>query len=162
MSYRKIAEVGIGIINKTNQHHQMPNSAFDLIDTTIEDAVYGVSFSTDRPEHVDFIRDLVVKIPDSSSVNILTDNIFVEENLKYEFRNHRKSRVNSDMKIDIDCGNPIFYERNNKSKKKNTAGALVYDKHIKNSVANLSNRYKQRGPYITDCSWFQGGAGQGA
>ena len=82
MSYRKIAEVGIGIINKTNQHHQMPNSAFDLIDTTIEDAVYGVSFSTDRPEHVDFIRDLVVKIPDISSVNILTDNIFVEENLK--------------------------------------------------------------------------------
>lgn len=157
MSYRKIAEVGIGLINKANQHHQMPNSAFDLIDTTIEDAVYGVNFSTDRPEHVDFVRELAVKIPDSSLVNTLTDDIFVEENLRYEFQNHGKIKVNSDMIIDLDSGNPIFYERSENAKTSQTGSKLVYDVHIKTAVKNLSNRFKQRGPYITDTTWFQGG-----
>jgi hypothetical protein len=157
MSYRKIAEIGIGMINKANQHHQMPSSAFEMIDTSYEDTVYGVSFSTDRPQHIDFLKELAMKIPYSSLVNAKTNDPFVEENLCYEFRNHANIKVNS-MKIDIDCGNPIFYERNNKTALKQTGGSLVYDKHIKNAVNNLSGKFKERGPYITDCSWFQGGA----
>lgn len=161
MSYRKIAELGIGMINKANQHHQMPKSAFELIDTSLENAVYGVSSSTDRPEHVDFIKSLAMKIPHSSKVNALTNDLFVEENLRYEFRNHNKILVNSNMKIDIDCGNPIFYERSDNSTDSRTGSKLVYDKHIKTAVNNLSGKIKQRGPYITDDTWFQGGANQG-
>jgi hypothetical protein len=157
MSYRKIAELGIGMINKANQNHQMPNSAFELIDTTIENSVYGVNFSTDRPEHVDFIKALATKIPDSSLVNTLTDNVFIEENLKYEFRNHIKIKVNSSMKIDIDCGNPIFYERSENSTTSQTGSKLVYNEHIKTAVEGLSGKHLQRGPYITDTTWFQGG-----
>jgi|SaaInl85LU_5_DNA_1037374.scaffolds.fasta_scaffold02788_15 hypothetical protein len=161
MSYRKIAELGIGMINKANQHHQMPKSAFDLINIDLEDAVYGVSSSTDRPEHVDFIKELAMKIPHSSLVNAETNDPFVEENLRYEFRNHVKIKVNSNMKIDIDCGNPIFYERSSNATDSRTGSKLVYDKHIKNAVANLSGRFNIRGPYITDDSWFQGGSSQG-
>ena len=156
MSYRKIAEVGIGLINKANQHHQMPNSAFDLIDTTIEDAVYGVSFSTDRPEHVDFIKELAIRIPDNSLVNAKTDDVFVEENLRYEFRNYGKIKVNSDM-IDIDSGNPPFAGRSKNTTNPHAGNTLVYDQHIKNAVGNISGRFKERGPYITDTTWFQGG-----
>lgn len=162
MSYRKIAELGIGMINKANQHHQMPKSAFELIDTSLENAVYGVSSSTDRPEHVDFIKSLAMKIPHSSKVNALTNDLFVEENLRYEFRNHNKILVNSNMKIDIDCGNPIFYERSSNATDSRTGSKLVYDKHIKNAVSNLSGRINLRGPYITDDSWFQGGSSQGS
>ncbi len=157
MSYRKIAEIGIGMINKANQHHQMPNAAFEMIDTSHEDTVYGVNFSTDRPQHIDFIKGLAIKIPHCGKVNALTTDPFVEENLQYEFRNHNKILVNSNMKIDIDCGNPIFYERSKNSNTSQAGSKLVYNEHIMNAVANLSNKFKQRGPYVTDTTWFQGG-----
>jgi hypothetical protein len=160
MSFKKLAERGIGQINKANQHHQMPLLALNFMPLDKENTVYSVSFSNDRAEHLEYIKQLAMKIPVNSKVNIQTQDPFITVNLANEFSNNSKVVIN-DMKMDLDAGNPIFYERSDSAMDSRSGSKLVYDAHIMNAVKNLSGRCKERGPYITDTTWFQGGAKQG-
>lgn len=160
MSLKSIAAEGIKLIDKNAQRHHMPLGAISYIDTSVKDSVYGISFCTDNPHQVEFIAHLLTLLPGTSSINIQSDDMFVLENLQFLYKGNKQVTIGQKIKSDIDVGNPPFYERGN-SKDSRTGSKLIYDKHIKNAVANMSGRFEKRGPYITDTTWFQGGAQQG-
>ena len=161
MSFKEIAFRGISMLNKANQHHQLPASALEFMNLGFKHAVYSVEFSTDRAEHIATLKEIAMKLDISSVLNISTDDPFIAKNLNYEFKNHKNVTVNTNMIIDLSAGNPIFYERSTNAQDSRTGSKLVYDEHIKNAVNRTSGKFKQTGPFITDTTWFQGGAKQG-
>ena len=160
-SFRDIANRGIGMINKVNQHHQLPLSALELWNLKEKNATYAVKFSTDRMEHIDTLKEIEMALDPTSQLLIETDDPFVEKNLQQEFKNLKKVKINSNMAYDLSAGNPIFYERSATAMDSRTGSKLVYDEHIMNAVKRMSGKFKQTGPFITDTTWFQGGAKQG-
>jgi len=160
MSFRDLADRGIRMLNKTNQHHQLPTSALEYWNLKQKNAVYSVEFSTDRKEHIDTLKEIAKMLDTTSKLNISTDDPFIRKNLSQEFRLMNNVSVNSDM-IDLTAGNPIFYERSSNALDSRTGSKLVYDEHIKNAVKKMSGRFNQTGPFVTDSTWFQGGVKQG-
>jgi len=161
MNFKELAYRGIGLLNKANQHHQLPTCALEYIGHKKKNAVYAVHFSTDRKEHINTIKELSMKIDATSHILIKTDDVFIEKNLQYEFKGVKNVSINTNMAYDIPVGNPIFYERSSQAADSRTGSKLVYDDHIMNAVRQTSGKYKQNGPFITDTTWFQGGAKQG-
>ena len=164
MSFKELAQKGINGIRKTNQQHQMPASSLELFGRywKKKNCIYGLCWSIDRIESIDFIEKLSYTIDSSSCINILTEDPFVEHNLKQELKYLKNVKVNGfNMNYDLSAGNPIFYERSARAMDSRTGSKLVYDKHIMNAVNHMSGAFKNTGPYITDTTWFQGGANQG-
>lgn len=161
MSFREIAFRGIGMLNKANQHHQLPRCALEFWNLSHKNATYSVEFSTDRAEHIQTVKEIAMKLDHTSQLNLSTDDPFIEKNLQQEFKNHTNVSVNSKMTIDLSAGNPIFYERSTNAQDSRTGSKLVYDEHIKNAVNRMSGKFPHTGPFITDTTWFQGGAKQG-
>jgi len=160
-SFRDIANRGISAINKVNQHHQLPLIALEYINLNEKNAVYAVKFSTDRKEHIETLKEIEMALDPSSQLLVETDDPFVEKNIQQEFKHSKKVTVNSNMAYDLSAGNPIFYERSDTAMDSRTGSKLVYDEHIMNAVNRMSGKFKQTGPFITDTTWFQGGAKQG-
>jgi hypothetical protein len=160
-SFRDLAYQGIGIINKVNQHHQLPLCALEYMNLKEKNAVYAVKFSTDRKEHIDTLKEIEMALDPSSQLLVETDDPFVEKNIQQEFKYSTKVKVNTNMAYDLPAGNPIFYERSDTAMDSRTGSKLVYDEHIMNAVNRMSSKFKQVGPFITDTTWFQGGAKQG-
>ena len=160
-SFRDLAYQGIGIINKVNQHHQLPLCALEYMNLKEKNAVYAVPFSTDRREHIDTLKRIEMSLDPTSQLLVETDDPFVEKNIQQEFKHSKKVTVNSNMAYDLSAGNPIFYERSDTAMDSRTGSKLVYDEHIMNAVNRMSGKFNQTGPFITDTTWFQGGAKQG-
>ena len=160
-NFRDLAYQGIGIINKVNQHHQLPVSALEYMNLKEKNSVYAVKFSTDRKEHIDTLKRIEMALDPSSQLLVETDDPFVEKNIQQEFKHSTKVKVNINMAYDLSAGNPIFYERSDTAMDSRTGSKLVYDEHIMNAVNRMSGKFKQVGPFITDTTWFQGGAKQG-
>lgn len=163
MSFKTIAQNGIDAIRKNNQQHQVPVSSLELLKGhwKKKDAVYGVHWSIDRKEHLDFIKKLSYTIDKSSCINVISDDPFVTLNLQHELKYLKNVEINS-MSYDLPAGNPIFYERSSASTDSRTGSKLAFDKHIQNAVKRKTGKFKENGPFVTDLSWFQGEKGQGS
>jgi hypothetical protein len=138
-SFRDLAYQGIGIINKVNQHHQLPLYALEYMNLKEKNAVYAVPFSTDRKEHIDTLKEIEMALDPSSQLLVETDDPFVEKNIQQEFKHSTKVKVNTKMAYDLPAGNPIFYERSDTAMDSRTGSKLVYDEHIMNAVNLCSN-----------------------
>jgi hypothetical protein len=165
MSFKALAQKGINGIRKTNQQHQMPVGSLKLFGRNWKkkNCIYGLCWSNDRIESIDFIKKLSYTIDSSSCINVLTEDPFVEHNLKQELKYLKNVKVNEfDMNYDLPAGNPEFYRRSPNASGSRVGNALIFDKHIQNAVARKSGKFKENGPFVTDWSWFQGEQGQGS
>jgi len=164
MSFTTIAQRGIDGIRKNNQQHQMPLSSLECFGSfwKKKNCTYGLHWTVDRKESIDFIEKLSYTIDKTSKINVMCDDPFVTLNLESELEYLNNVRIN-DMNYDLSAGNPEFYGRNstNSDNRVGTLG-LRYDSHIKKAVKDKSGKFKDNGPFITDLSWFQGEQGQGA
>jgi len=162
MSFKTIAQNGIDAIRKKNQQHQMPLSSLENFGKHWKEknAVYGVHWSVDRKEHLDFIKKLSYTIDKSSSINVKCEDPFVTLNLEHELKYLKNVEINR-MSYDLPAGNPEFYRRSSNASTSQTGSALVYDEHIYTAVKNKSGKFKENGPFIIDHAWFQGEAKQG-
>lgn len=163
MSFKTIAQNGIDAIRKKNQQHQVPVSSLKFLKRhwKKKNATYGINWSIDRKEHLEFIEKLSYTIDKSSCINVMSDDPFVTLNLQHELKHLNNVEINN-MSYDLPAGNPIFYERSKKASGSRVGNALVFDRHIQRAVKNKSGKYKENGPFVTDLSWFQGEQGQGS
>lgn len=163
MSFKAIAQQGIDSIRKNNQQHQLPVSSLELLNThwKKKNATYGINWSIDRNEHLDFIEKLSYTIDKSSKINVKCDDPFITLNLEHELKYLKNVEINN-MSYDLPAGNPIFYERSPNASGSRVGNALVFDKHIQNAVKRKTGKFKENGPFVTDWSWFQGEQGQGS
>jgi hypothetical protein len=163
MNFKDIAQKGIDSIRKKNQQHQLPLSSLKSFGNhwKKKNAVYGIIWSIDRKEHLEFIKELSYTIDKSSSINVKCDDPFVMLNLEHELKYLTNVELNN-MSYDLPAGNPIFYERSEKASGSRVGNALAFDKHIQSAVKNKTGKFKENGPFVTDLSWFQGEQGQGS
>jgi hypothetical protein len=162
MNFKDIAQKGIDSIRKKNQQHQMPIISIELFGSywKKKNAVYGINWSIDRKEHIDFIEKLSYTIDRSSKINVKCDDPFVTLNLEHELKYLKNVEINN-MSYDLPAGNPEFYRRSSNASTSQTGSSLVYDEHIYNAVKRKSGKFKENGPFIIDHAWFQGEAKQG-
>jgi hypothetical protein len=163
MNFNTLAQNGIDSIRKKNQQHQLPVISISEFSKhwKKKNCVYGLEWSIDRKESIDFVKKLSQTIHPSSSINVRCEDPFIVLNLEHELKYLTNVGING-MTYDLPAGNPEFYRRSPNASGSRVGNALVFDKHIQNAVEKKSGKCKENGPFVTDWSWFQGEQGQGS